>query len=99
MPRQTPDPETIADIFCYLPDPEARAALEKYRAAFEQFNPPVDTQRNYTCMWPKDHQDWMKQNEPKRYWDGLFFFGTTATATPYSFMLSSHMLGNYNKWL
>jgi hypothetical protein len=70
-PDPTKPPETVAEIFLYLPDPAKRQELEKFRIEYEALNGPTDLTRNYTSMWPQPQRDWLFENHTQLWFDGL----------------------------
>ena len=66
-----PTPGTLAELVFYLPDAARRRQLEAFRIKYEALNGPTDLTKRYTSTWPQAHRDWLIQNDPKRYFDGL----------------------------
>lgn len=64
-------PETVAELLVYLPDPEKRKELEEFRVKYEALNGATDLTKHYTSMWPKPQQDWLFENHTKLWFDGL----------------------------
>jgi hypothetical protein len=56
-----------------LPNLPAKSleAVDRYRRNFEKEWGPTDLTRHYTSMLPIDQHNWLFNNAPKRYWDGL----------------------------
>ena len=67
----TAKPETVAEMFLYLPDAAKRQELEQFRIEYESLNGPTDLTRRYTSTWPKPQQDWMYENHTNLWFDGL----------------------------
>lgn len=62
---------TLAELLCHLPDPALRSELEEYRVKYEAKFGNTDLTKRYTCTWPTEHQNWLLEHHPKRYWAGL----------------------------
>src|SRR5260221_622939 len=64
-------PTTIADMLFYLPDALRRRELEQFRIEFESKHGPTDLTKRYTSTWPEEHQNWLLENHPKQWFDGV----------------------------
>lgn len=70
--HQRPErPKTLAEMFLYLSDPAKRQELEQFRKDYEALNGPTDLTKRYTSTWPEAEQEWLFQNDTKRWFDGL----------------------------
>lgn len=67
-PRQ---PSSLAEVVCDLGTPKLRKELENFRIQYERAHGPTDLTRRYTSTLPVPVQDWLLDNHPQRYWDGL----------------------------
>ncbi len=64
-------PETVAELFVYLSDPDKRRELEEFRVEYEALNGPTDLTRNYTSMWPQAKREWLFEHHTKLWFEGL----------------------------
>ncbi len=64
-------PTTLAETLFHFSDVRMRDELEEYRCKFEARYGPTDLTKRYTSTWPQAQQDWLLDNEAKRYFDGL----------------------------
>jgi hypothetical protein len=62
---------TLAALLFGFRDPRLSQQLEKFRISYEAEFGPTDLTKRYTSTWPADHQDFLIENWPERYWDGL----------------------------
>ncbi len=63
--------QTLSEILFRFGTPRLRRELENFRGKYEAEFGETDLTRRYTSTWPIDEQEWLIQNHPKRYWDGL----------------------------
>lgn len=64
-------PETLAELFCYLPTRRLRRELEAFRVDFEAEHGPTPLNQSFTSTLPTMTQTWLLQHHPERYFDGL----------------------------
>ena len=62
---------TVAELLCYFPDHNQRQELEVFRAHHEIAHGPTDMTRRYTSTFPTHLQQWLFENQPQRWFDGL----------------------------
>lgn len=55
----------------HLSDPARRRELEEFRIKFESVHGATDLTKRYTSTWPEEQQDWLVENHPKQWFDGL----------------------------
>lgn len=62
---------TLAELLFRLSTPDLRNTLERFRVKYEASHGPTDLTRRYTSMWETKDQEFMLNNFPKEYFDGL----------------------------
>jgi hypothetical protein len=67
-------PSTLAETLFYFSDPKLRRELEEFRVEFEALHGTTDLTKRYTSTWPKVQRDWLREHQPKHYFDGLPLF-------------------------
>lgn len=64
--------KTIGDLLFPVGDNQPlRESLERFRISYEAKFGKTDLTKRYTSVWPNDQQDWLLENHPKLYYDGL----------------------------
>lgn len=64
-------PSTLAQILFPLPTLQLQRELEKYRTNYEARFGKTDLTKYYTSQWPRELQNWLTQEHPRHYYDGL----------------------------
>lgn len=63
---------TLTDLIVSMPTDELQTEVDAFRASWEaQHGHRVDLTRRYTCQLPKAERDWLFQEHPDRYVEGL----------------------------
>ncbi len=62
---------TLSDTLCVLPNEHQRQDLEVFRVHFESEHGATDLTKRYTSTWPTSVQQWMYEQQPQRWYDGL----------------------------
>ncbi len=71
QPSANSAPETLAELFCYLPTRRLRVELEAFRREHEREHGQDDICRPYTSRLPTVTQLWLLEHHPDRYFAGL----------------------------
>jgi hypothetical protein len=62
---------TLAEILIRFDDERDRIELEAFRIEYEKKHGPTDLTKYYTCLWPTARQEWLIENYPAEYLEGL----------------------------
>ena len=65
------DTRTVAETLFYLEDPKRRLELEQFRIDYEKKHGPTDLTKRYTCTWPAEGQEILREQDPKAYFEGF----------------------------
>lgn len=71
MGYTTKKPGSISDCLFYVDDVDTQEELEKYRKIYETAYGTTDLTKRYTSVWPDEQQEWLADNDPRAYFDGL----------------------------
>lgn len=62
---------TFTDIVFHSENRSLIDKLESHRIEFEKIHGPTDLTKHYTSMLPDEAEEWLLQNDPHRWYDGL----------------------------
>jgi hypothetical protein len=63
--------QTFAEALYYFTNPELRLELERFRKQYELIHGQTDLTLRYTSTWPRSQQEWLIENDMRRYFEGL----------------------------
>lgn len=87
-------PKTLAEMLFPLGSEEENRELEAFRVEYEKEFGETDLTKHYTSMWPSKHQDWLIDNDTKRYFDGLPPFAKAYIKDKLDYAAQTGMLDN-----
>jgi hypothetical protein len=64
--------KTLASlVFPLNTSPDIIHDVEEFRIKYEATHGETDLTKRYTSTWPVEEQQWLLENHPQRYWEGL----------------------------